>query len=166
MAALTWDFLDYTESLLRALDGEPQQALRLLIFLRENGRSLMTTIKEAGEPMERLISLLEEELEADMPEDSAEPTPDLGADLDADRETQSANRVQLESKVRESLTGVGVGREIAGQLATRTADLYAEAVQFHRELNRLKGSQPGEVPWCRRRSSICSSCSTSRCGTS
>ncbi|MHB2018287.1 MAG: hypothetical protein ACYCW6_15155 [Candidatus Xenobia bacterium] len=146
MAGLTWDFIDYSEALLAALDGEPDTALRLLVFLRENGRSIMTTIKDAGEPMERLISLLEEELEAETPEDGEEATPDLGADLDADRETQSTNREQLERRLREALTKVGVGLEIARQLATRVADLYAEGVQFHRELNRLRGSKPADVP--------------------
>ena len=129
--------------------------MRSVCFLRETGRTMVEQVARAADPLERLITMVEEILEAeefaamDMDEEEGEadeePQGDEEAEGDDDLEEQDVEREEMapeKEKLRESLRGRlrehGFSDEVTDEMAARLADVYLECVQFHKELARLR----------------------------
>lgn len=146
VSALTMDFIDHVERLLNTTDDNCGAMLRAITFMRECCRSIKADIGLAADPMERLITMLEDILEGE--EQAALEDADLDdADGDDDeveeddegieREALAPQRESLQEALRVKLRKGDFSDEIINELAGVISAVYLECVQFARELGRL-----------------------------
>jgi len=156
ISVLTMDFMDHVEQLQEIDDRDWAGYLRSVGFLRECARSIVTNIERSSEPLERLITIVEEILEGeefaaledeDELEAAAVKAEEVEAadtaddveveDADVAREEMSAEREALEETLRSKFRNAGFGDETGDQLAKSIGNLYLECVQLAKELSRL-----------------------------
>ncbi|HEY4001241.1 MAG TPA: hypothetical protein VGO93_20385 [Candidatus Xenobia bacterium] len=129
ISTLSGEYVDYIERLLE--DGDKHKLSTLLTCARESGVRLMRLIDDMGLGFEQLIGAVE--MAPDLRSDEDEEDTEENADREPLTEPTSELRQALESKLDET----GVNHRISHPLARSLADMYAECIQFNRELDRL-----------------------------
>jgi hypothetical protein len=156
MSVLTMDFVDHVERLLNTPDDNRSAMLRSVTFLRECGRSMIFDITQSADPLERLITLLEDVLEGEelAAMEDGELDDDDDAALDAaeaanaeaaedqddeeiEREALAPQREALEEAIRVKLRKGDFADNTVNEFAVSVGTVYLECVQFARELGRL-----------------------------
>lgn len=151
VSVLTMDFVDHVERLLNMKDENRNAVLlRSVMFMRECCRSIIMDINQAAEPMERLVTMLEdiletEDLAAMEDSDLADAAGDDGAgsvedddtEDDVERESLAPQRERLEEALRVKLRAGDFSEPVTNELAAAIGAVYLECVQFARELSRL-----------------------------
>lgn len=155
LSVLTTDFVDHVERLLEAPDSNWSAMMRSVCFVRECSRTMVDQISHAADPFERLITMVEEILEAeefaamDMEEEEAEGEEEAqegeaeeeGEDLDeqdVEREEMAPERDKLRDTLRVKFRDNEFSDEVSDEMSMRLADVYLECVQFNKELARLR----------------------------
>lgn len=154
MSTLLMDFVNHVERMLNTPDENTTGLLRSVAFMRETCRSIRHDIFQVADPLERLLTMLEdvlegEELAALEDETSLEATAEQAAAVmgsqaaeqqdqeEIEREVLSPNREKLEEAVRVKLHKGDFSEETVKEVASAIGGVYLECVQFARELDRL-----------------------------
>jgi hypothetical protein len=147
LSGLTMNFMRHVETLLEAPDKDTAAWVRSICFLRETGRSIVTTISQVADPLERLITMTEEVLEGEefsALEDDGEnsiASDTRGGDEGAEREEIFPEKDKLEENLRSKFRKSALSEQVTNELAERLAEIYLECVQFARELSRLSKAE-------------------------
>lgn len=171
LSVLTMDYMSHVERFLETDAQDWSGLLRTVCFMRECAHSTRRYILEAGEPLERVITMLEEILEGeeaedlgedDFEHDLSEAEVDLEAELQGEdgestdlaienldtnieREAMSDERQALEESLRSKLRAGGFSDNITRNLAAQMAEYYLECVQLAKELSRLSKAPDGDT---------------------
>lgn len=153
MSTLMMDFVDHVERLLNTPDKQHAALLRSVAFLRETCRSIRYDILQVADPLERLLTMLEDVVEgeelADMEDAGLEATvqdavaaanSQASAQQDQEeieREGLTPNRESLEEAIRVKLRASDFSDQVISEVASAIGGIYLECVQFARELDRL-----------------------------
>lgn len=154
VSTLLMDFVNHVERMLNLPDDNTNGLLRSVAFLRETCRSIRHDIFQVADPLERLLTMLEdvlegEELAALEDETDLDATPAQAAaavdtqaveqqdEEEIERETLAPDREKLEEALRVKLRKGAFSDQVINEVAKTIGGVYLECVQFARELDRL-----------------------------
>ena len=175
LSVLTMDYISHVEHFLQGDAKDWSGMLRTVCFMRECAHGTRRYILEAGEPLERVITMLEEILEGeevdlledeDLEHDIEEAEVDVHAEIDGrpptddddqdltsleaidsniEREAMADERNALEESLRSKLRAAEISDSVTRHLATQMAEYYLECVQLAKELARLAQAPDGDT---------------------
>lgn len=154
VSTLLMDFVNHVERMLNLPDDNTTGLLRSVAFLRETCRSIRHDIYQVADPLERVLTMLEdvlegEELAALEDETDLDATPEQAAlvadtraaeqqeEEEIEREALAPQRENLEESLRVKLRKGDFSDQVINEVAKAISSVYLECVQFARELDRL-----------------------------
>jgi len=156
MSTLTADFVNHVERLIETPVESSAMLLRSVAFLRETCRHMRYDITCVADPLERLLTMLEDVIEdeetVEREDADIEASPETVAaaanaraaaeqdEEEIEREALFPNRDRLEEALRVRLRANDFSESVIVETSRAIGSVYLECVQFARELERLSNT--------------------------